>query len=106
MATTGTGAIITEKEAYKYGHIYLSSTSNKALTYGKMSDNADKYNDNGTTTYGYWSGAFLPDGSDSTLVVTPPAINKYKCVKRTDIYNKAVRVPWYVKISEGITGST
>ena len=107
MATTGTGAIITEREAYNCGHIYLESSSKKALTYGKMADNADSYNTDGSIkNYGYWSGSFLPDKADSTEAVTPPAINRYKCVKYADIYNKNVRVPWYVKISENVTGGT
>lgn len=105
MATSGTGAIITEGEAYKYGHIYLSSSSTKALTYGKMVDYANVYSSSGTTV-GYFAGGWITDDMKSTSSVTPPAINKYKCVKYSDVYNKSIRVPWYVKISENVTGAT
>ena len=100
MATSGTGAIITEGEAYYYGHIYLSTSSVKALTYGKMVDNANVYHTDGTTTTRYFAGAWITDAMRSTKNVTPPAINRYKCVKYTDIWNKSIRVPWYVRITE------
>lgn len=106
MATSGTGAIVTEAEAYKKGHVYLSSTSTKCLTYGKMADNANVYSGDTISSYGYFAGGWLPDEARSTSEVTPPTINRYKCVKYADIYNQIVRVPWTVTISEGVGGKT
>lgn len=106
MATSGTGAIITEGEAYKYGHIYLSSSSTKALTYGKMVDNANVYSSSGVTTVRSFAGGWITDDMRSTSSVTPPAINRYKCVKYSDLYDKVVRVPWNVKIAENVSGAT
>lgn len=102
MATSGTGAIVTEGEAYYCGHVYLSSSSKKALTYGKMVDNANVYYSSGSTTVRYFAGAWLTDAMRSTAGVTPPAINRYKCVKYTDIKTRSIRVPWYIVLRENI----
>lgn len=106
MAKSGTGAIITESEAFYLGHVYLSQGSSKALTYGKMVDNANVYGADGSTTMRNFAGAWLTDAMRSPSDVTPPAINRYKCVQYAAIKTQAVRVPWTFKISENVSGAT
>lgn len=106
MAISGTGAIITESQAFYLGHVYLSQGSTKALTYGKMVDNANAYNADGTTNMRHFAGSWLTDAMRSQSNVTPPAINRYKCVKYADIKTKIVRVPWTFTISEDVYGAT
>ena len=102
-----TNQIATHYNFFKAGHTYLPK-DDQCVTYGDM-----YYKSNLWPSYhpNWWSGSSmlntghaesLGDGSGQGNLV----VDAYKCVKYQDYHSRPVRVPWLLKISEGVSGAT
>ena len=99
--------IATHSNFFHAGHTYLPYDA-QCVTYGDMYYNSDLYS---SYNPNWWSGSSmvstghavsLGDGSGHGSL----KVSEYKCVKYKDYNTRPVRVPWLLKISEGVSGAT